>query len=387
MAKEQKKAAKSVEEDIAPKRGKRNHQKLKAYLVLDYLMKETDELHHVTADDIASYLDEKLGISAETDSIKDDIKEINNVLYMLEYRCTIDEAEKELKGNFSSEQFIKSISPEEDKRRKKYYVAQRNHDMTKENIRLIAEAVYTARFLSEKKADELVKILCSLVSRYEAGSIEHSIPVLGRPRTTNAGVYNNISLINDAMQTRYLPEPHPPEKITFRYQKYCIDNVEKTVDRRNGARYKVSPFKLLIDDGNYYLMAFDDNSQQMRVYRVDRMKDVRLTAEPRDGEDFYDEKKMENFPQRVFGMFTGERVRVTLLFDLCLLDAAIERFGRKNLEYKVVDENHFMVSPEIEISDHFFAWVCGFRKLAKILEPDDVVEQFKKYLDDIRGEY
>ncbi len=390
MAKEQKKAKRDnpeeEDDDFLPERGKQEHQKMKAYLVMDYLMRETDEQHHKTIDDIIDYLSECCGINAKNDSIKADIKEINSVLYMLKKGCMIHEAKRIMKQADESEKWIAS-APSIDRRCREYYVMQRKNEVTENDARLIVEAIYTARFLSESKASDLVKIVSSLVSKHEAEHIKHDLPALGRPRTTNTSVYNNISLINYAMQTIYYADSHIPEKITFRYQKYSIDNVEKTVDRRNGERYKVSPYKLLIDDGKYYLMAFDDHAQEMRIYRVDRMKDVRLTDEPRDGEAFYDEKNMENFPQRVFGMFTGERVRVTLLFDMRLLDAAIERFGRKDLEYIAVDENIFMVSPEIEVSDHFFAWVCGFRKLVKILEPDNVVEQFKKYLDDIRGEY
>ena len=38
---------------------------------------------------------------------------------------------------------------------------------------------------------------------------------------------------------------------------------------------------------NYYLLAFDDYAQDMRTYRVDRMKDIRFTGEPRDGDDVF----------------------------------------------------------------------------------------------------
>ena len=125
----------------------------------------------------------------------------------------------------------------------------------------------------------------------------------------------------------------------------------------------------------------------MRTYRVDRMKGVSLTGEARDGEELYDEADMKTFPQRVFGMWVGKRVKVNLLFDNCLLDAVIERFGRRGLQYSVYDEGHFTVEPEIELSDHFFAWLCKFRKLVKILGPEAVIEDFKEYIEDIRSVY
>lgn len=56
-------------------------------------------------------------------------------------------------------------------------------------------------------------------------------------------------------------DPHEPEKTTFNYQKYRIEDVSKTVDRRKGNTCKVSPYRLLINDGHDYLLAFDDRVQ------------------------------------------------------------------------------------------------------------------------------
>ena len=46
------------------------------------------------------------------------------------------------------------------------------------------------------------------------------------------------------------------------------------IERRRGETYTVSPFQLIINDGNYYLLAYDAQKQGMRTYRVARMKNV-----------------------------------------------------------------------------------------------------------------
>lgn len=56
-------------------RGKKPNQKLKPYLVLQFLLRETDENNVVTADDIVAYLNE-IGIDAERRSVYKDIEEI-----------------------------------------------------------------------------------------------------------------------------------------------------------------------------------------------------------------------------------------------------------------------------------------------------------------------
>ncbi len=298
--------------------------------------------------------------------------------------CTIQEAEEALAED-DFEKFI--VSGETN--RSGYYLAKRPRGVQVDDIRLLAECVYNAKFISERKAKELIEVVSGLVSQWDAQDIKHDAFLVGRNRTDNSKVLNNISTINYAMRRGTTADPHEPEKITFKYQKYSIEDVTKMVDRRKGAVYKVSPYRLLINDGNYYLLAFDDKSQEMRTYRVDRMKGVNLTGEVRDGQEEYKElsRDIESYTQRVFGMFGGKRVRLTLRFINPLLDTAIDRFGTKNVHYSKVDDSHFTVGPEVELSDQFYAWLCGFGNKVKIIGPDFVIEEFTAYLDKIRGIY
>ncbi len=151
--------------------------------------------------------------------------------------------------------------------------------------------------------------------------------------------------------------------------------------------YKVSPYELIINEGNYYLLAFDDKSQAMRTYRVDRMKDVDRTGEPREGDEEFAAVDMKNYTQRVYGMFGGKRVPLTLLFDTCLLDTVIDRFGKKDILYEKADDGHCTVSLDVELSPQFYGWLCGFGDVAKILSPETAIAEFKEFLDKIRAVY
>ena len=208
-------------------------------------------------------------------------------------------------------------------------------------------------------------------------------------KTSNKAVLNNISAINDAMSHRLDGEPHNPEKISFQYLKYSISDVGQQVERRKGQKYTVSPYKLLINDGNYYLLAFDDYAQDMRTYRVDRMKNVRFTGEPREGAEAFAAIDLKSYTKRVFSMFGGKQERVTIRFINPLLDAVVDRFGndKSSVWYEKLDDTHFTVATQVEISDQFFGWVLGFGKKAKILEPPAVIDQFAAYLDKVRQMY
>lgn len=62
----------SREPKANPQHGRKANQKMKPYLVMEYLMRHTDENHAESADNIAAYLQE-LGIDAERRSIYRDI--------------------------------------------------------------------------------------------------------------------------------------------------------------------------------------------------------------------------------------------------------------------------------------------------------------------------
>ncbi len=66
-------------------------------------------------------------------------------------------------------------------------------------------------------------------------------------------------------------------------------------------------------------------------------------------------------------MYGGKKKIVTIRFINLLLDTAVERFGTKGVQYSKVDDRHFKVTAEVEVSDQFFGWLLGFGKRAKLL--------------------
>ena len=377
-------AKKTADQDLylkdEPKHGKQVNQKIKPYIVLQFLLRNTDEEHTVTAFDVVSYLQE-CGISAERRSIYRDIEEINKVSLMLEENCTIFEAEEMLLDDEDDELKLVVYN----KTKKGFYVRQRHFDLN--DIRLLAESIYSSKFLTEAQTKRLVDVACEFVSDYQAEKIRHNVFLTDRVKTNNKSVLNNISIINEAMSKEIEGEKHIPEKISFKYLKYTIDNVGNQVERRQGAKYVVSPYQSLINDGNYYLLAFDDYAQDIRTYRVDRMKGVSFTGEPREGKEVFDKIDLHTYTQRVFSMFGGEQKRVTLRFINPLLDTVVDRFGKEGVIYRKEDDTHFSVTAKVEISDQFYGWLLGFGKKVKVLAPDDVKEKFVAYMDKIREMY
>lgn len=333
---------------------KSEKQKLKILYIAKFFLENSDENHSVVANDICDYLESECEITAERRSVYRDIALLRDVFGM------------DIEGT----------------RGGKYRLLSRQFEF--DDLRLLAECVHAAKFISAPKAKELVETICEFCSIYQADDLRTDTFLCDRVKTTQKGTLNIISTINGAMTTRRDGKPHEPHKITFKYLKYSIDDVHSQVERKKGETYKVSPYKLLINEGNYYLLAFDDKSQQMRTYRIDRMKNVNETYEPRDGADEYYSIDMTSFTRRTFNMFGGNKKRVTISFINSLLDTAIERFGTSgDVYYMPTGKHRFNVTADVEISPQFFGWICGFGKSAKIISPQEVVDKMEKYVEDI----
>ena len=344
-------------ENEKPLGGKRENQKYKALLVAKYLMEFTDENHSCTANELIDYLKYEHGIEAERRSIYRDIAALRDVLGM------------DIEGSTGG----------------KYRLASRQFEQ--DDLRVLAECVHAARFISASKAKELVKTIGEFGSSYQSESLQQEGFLIDRVKTTQKGTFNIISTINHAMAKKLDGKPHKPQKISFKYMVHTIDDVNALVEKHHGKLYIVSPYKLLINDGNYYLLAYDRHAWEMRTYRVDRMKDVKILPEPCDGQRAFEEIDLQTYTQRVFSMFGGEKKTVSMQFENSLLDSVIDRFGTKNASYSKIDDDHFSVSVEVEWSNQFYSWLLQFGEKAKITHPKAVVNKMRKFLENMVLQY
>lgn len=349
--------------------GRKFDQKMKPFFVYQYLMRETDEKHCVKASDIIEFLDLNFKISAERRSIYHDIQEINKAILAFEEDITLEEAEERIFDD--EEEKVIRYKPN-----KGFYVAKRKYE--EEDIRLIAECVQAAKFVDEKRADMLLSdVIYKWVSEHQAESMRYTVFVKDRVKTINKKVYYNIITINEAIN-----RPRR-SRIKFHYTKHDFDQTNQLCNRRNGFEYTVIPYALIIDNGNYYLLGIDEDKKQPRTYRVDRMNDVSSVEDYLGSFEEYEDVDIKQYTQGHFGMFEGEKCRITMRFTMRMLDAVIDRFGIHDAVYQKSGKGFFTMTATVYVSNQFFGWVCGFGKQAKILYPYSVKQKFEKYITEI----
>ena len=123
IKKPQRKADEDLPERLC-KRGKQPFQKYKAYVVLQYLLKYTDEDNPANAFDIIGFLEEH-GMSSDRRSIYQDIKEINSVYWMLENDVEITEAIEAMEEDTEDEEKLIVYDP----KKKGFYARQLKYEL------------------------------------------------------------------------------------------------------------------------------------------------------------------------------------------------------------------------------------------------------------------
>ena len=243
-------------------------------------------------------------------------------------------------------------------------------------LKLLVDSVQAAKFITDRKSRELIRKLEGLVSTHQARQLHRQVLISGRVKTMNESIYYNIDRLHGAI--------NEDSQIRFQYYQW---NVKKEMElRRGGAVYQVSPWALIWDDENYYLVAFDSADEKIKHYRVDKMLRIRAMDERRLGRETFRAFDMAKYAKSLFGMYGGEETAVTLHGENRLVGVVIDRFG-KDIPLVAVDGDHFEASVNVAVSPQFFGWIMGLGGGVRITGPEPVVRRMREEVRKLAQEY
>ncbi|MEE1027682.1 MAG: WYL domain-containing protein [Agathobacter sp.] len=321
-------------------------QKQKLLYVAKFFLEHTDENHPAQTPRILEYL-EKNDIKAERKSIYDDIATLCDFGYDI----------------------VKNPGP-----RGGYFLAGRDFELAE--VKLLVDLVQSSKFITTKKSRELIKKLASEVSFNDAKSLQRQVVVAERNKAANENIYYSVDVIYEAIAQN--------KKIRYHYFEWDLNKEIKL--RKNGEYYEVSPWLLTWADENYYLVAYDENAEIIKHYRVDKMLHIELVDEERSGREVFERIDVAAMSKKTFGMFAGNERTVQLLCDKALTGVIIDRFG-KEVAIRKYDENNILARSNIEISPQFFGWLSGFGDKMSIHGPEDVRNDYINYINTILSQY
>ena len=324
------------------------NQKFKFIYLMKMMQEKTDDEHALTMPQIMDEL-AKYDVTAERKSIYADFQDM-------------------------TERFGIEIIKEQIGRETYYHVGSREFELAE--VKLLIDAIQSSKFITQTKSRELITKLRRFVSEHQAKQLQRQIFINDRVKTMNESVYYNVDDIHTAIGQN--------KKIRFKYYKWDIN--KKLVPRHNGDWFIVSPWGLVWDDENYYMVAFDELDRKIKHYRVDKMMHLSIEEEKRDGKEEFKNFDMGEYSKATFGMYNGKKTKVKIEFANYMCGVFIDRFG-KDITFRPVDDGYSELMADVNVSPQFFGWIFSLGKDVKVTGPQEVVEQMQKATDDFRANY
>ena len=316
---------------------KTSGQKTKIIYILNYLERVTDENHSVTTTQIQSMLEDK-GITCDRKTLYSDIACLQDMGYDINQEPTRNG------GGW------KLVS-------RKFEIAE---------LKLLVDAVQSSRFITTKKSRELIKKLGSLVSEYDSSKLNRQVFVAARIKSENESIFYIIDGIHKAMQENL--------QISFTYLSW---NISKELVPKGKEKRIVSPWALIWNDENYYLVAYDAEADKFKHFRVDKMSKVSILTEKRLGSKEFSKMDLGTYADSTFGMMGGKQENIVLDFPEDLVGVVIDRFG-KDISLTRIEDSMLRLRTKVVVSGQFFGWVFAMGGLVKITGPEDILEMFRK---------
>ena len=206
--------------------------KRRPLILAKILFERTDEEHYLTTAQLMEILEKEHGIKTHRQTIPSDI---------------------DILRSFGMD--IQDVMSAQ----KRYNLVSREFDLAE--LKMLIDAVESAKFISRNKSEQLVKKLSGLASQYQAKSLKRNISVENRVKYENEMVVLIVDGINEAINRG--------KKISFQYFKYGPNKRPKL--RHDGKPFVFSPHKLVWNGDFYYMVGVFEKEQKIGVFRIDRI--------------------------------------------------------------------------------------------------------------------
>ena len=187
-------------------------------LILKYLLDQTDENHFVTIADINDYLAYH-NLIGDRKTITDCIQELQSVGYDI--------------------QCVRSTQ-------NRYYINKRDFSLAE--VKLLVDAIQSSHFIPTGESQKMIEKLAGLVGEHKGEILKRQLYIESRSKADTLGLTQSVEIIHEAITRE--------QKISFQYFDYN-PNKEKVL-RYDGWTYSLSPYVLVWNNDQYYIVGYSD---------------------------------------------------------------------------------------------------------------------------------
>lgn len=272
--------------------------------ILNVLKKYSDEDHMLSAVEIQKKVKAIYNVEIDPRTIR---RNINLLKYKLDY----------------------DISTREDNGKGYYINRDPETDFEPGEIRAIIDNFSYANYIVPSIAKNIIKKCKNIQTIYENEKIKDYQIYAKDSKTENAEVIKNIEDISNSI--------YEHKKIKFEYWKYSITN---KLEKKIVSIPIVSPYAIVYNKQEFYLIGIKDGQQKFYNYRIDRIKNIQFLND----EIKIKKKKSEiqDFVESSTEMFGGKKEEIEAICHIWLLDTIFDIFGRNVTIEKISnDDEHF----------------------------------------------
>lgn len=245
-------------------------------------------------------------------------------------------------------------------------------------LRVLIDSVLLSRYISAPEARELIGKLQSMGSRSLSSGMLGIHAVDKWNRTHNTDFFERIDKLNEAVQKHV--------HITFRYSRVGLDGQLHS----DGRLRKAHPLALLCAQGQYYLLACYEDSEEVRHFRVDHISDLFLTEEPAltpyDLPDFRAGVDMARYAAEHRYMYSGEPVRVTLRMPVSAAGQVYDAFG-SHAEMRPCSDGIHMEVRLTSSLENMRIFALQYAAVCEVLSPKELRDLVRKDMEEILKKY
>jgi len=243
---------------------------------------------------------------------------------------------------------------------KGYYLYER--EFSQAEIRLLADAVYSCDYISQRQTKELLEKLKSFLNTYDRQNFGYTEIIKTEKKSPNQEVFLNIDTLVQAIRDK--------KKISFTYLDYDYD---KKLKPRKDKKYIANPYNLICENSRYYLVLISEGHSEPSFYRVDMMKDISILDQNIDISKR--DAGLESVEKVVYA-HTGKPELIHLKCSKIALRYVIEEFGNdvEIIEKKDGDfEAFFRTAPE-----GLLYWALQYMQCVEVVEPKSLRKAVKE---------
>lgn len=243
-----------------------------------------------------------------------------------------------------------------------YYL--RGRCLEQSEVLLLTDAVYSFPFIPAKQSEDLIRKLQKQLSVNQRKYYKHLTSVRQDKKTNNRQVFFNIDQLDEAITAC--------KQVQFTYLRYELD---KKLYPRREKPYTVNAYGMVYMNEHYYLICSLASFAKISLYRIDRMKDIRILDV--DCVKQFDAEKA--VADAIYG-FVGEPERIVLHCEKLVLDDVIDKFGNDIHLYEL-DGKRFSASFDVPPRGVKF-WALQYLPYVEVVEPrwlrDEIIESVKQ---------